>query len=370
MNLHGKNSNKKKYMCKEISNPLFPISNKLPNTFNYYSTTKLNLKSDKNRHTKQLSTNDLMSFQNKRIGKNPSSSKFIKEINKTYSSEKLKNDSKINKSNNSKVTNLKLFQISSNKNNNDLSEKYSNYKNKQKSFLSEYKTHYNTNSNIEMPSKDNKFNINIISPKNLSNARAFNNKNTFTQPKSNIKRNVTEIAYSSKSSYYNNIIINNNSSNNINVKDAKKASNNNYLKIDISNRIIKTPKGSNVKLIFQNNNIFGQKFEETPILLKGKDSSSLPLTNKNSGNNLKISIDKNLFNGEYKIHMKKPNKKVNNENNYINMNLKNYIKNDKDENLDKNYLMKKKINGPEDLHFYYIIVIQEGKQKEMEFGNK
>ena len=28
---------------------------------------------------------------------------------------------------------------------------------------------------------------------------------------------------------------------------------------------------------------------------------------------------------------------------------------------------KKKIKGPEDLHFYYILVIQEGKKKEKQF---
>ena len=50
------------------------------------------------------------------------------------------------------------------------------------------------------------------------------------------------------------------------------------------------------------------------------------------------------------------------------MNINNFlnIKNDqKTENDTKK--VKKKIKSPEDLHFYYITVIQEGKQSESKF---
>ena len=81
-------------------------------------------------------------------------------------------------------------------------------------------------------------------------------------------------------------------------------------------------------------------------------------------------MDKNVFNGEYKLHVKKPSKKDLNQNNIINMNLHNYINIKSDEQLieGNNYKQKKaKIQGPEDLHFYFIQVIQEGKQNEVQF---
>ena len=207
----------------------------------------------------------------------------------------------------------------------------------------------------------------------MGKSQIFNkNNNTYNLKKPNNKNNIIEIANSNNNSFYKNIIINNNSSKNINpnsnLLNQKKSNNNYYLKTEKYNIGAKTPKESNIKLIFNNKNINGKKLEDTPIILKKKDSS-LPLKN-NNGNNLKVSIDKNASNGEYKLHLKKPTKNISNDNNIINMNLNNYINIQKDEKiiLENNYKeKKKKINGPEDLHFYYIKVIQEGKETEIGF---
>ena len=169
-------------------------------------------------------------------------------------------------------------------------------------------------------------------------------------------------------------MINNNSSGNIiansNFANQKKSSNYNYLKTEKNEREIRTPKDSNLKLIYNNKNIFSKKLDDPPIILKKKDSSSLPLANGKPGNNLKLSNDKNIFNGEYKLHLKKTKKKNSNENNIINMNFNNYINAKEDEEFileKRNQKKNNPINGPEDLHFYYIQVLQEGKKNESKF---
>ena len=57
MTLQDKNKDNKKYMFKEGSNPLFPISNKSPNPLKNYSAVKLNIKIDLKKKNKKLSSN-------------------------------------------------------------------------------------------------------------------------------------------------------------------------------------------------------------------------------------------------------------------------------------------------------------------------
>ena len=52
MNTNAKNNENKKYLFKEVNNPLFPISNKTPNSLNYYSALKLNINADFKKHKK------------------------------------------------------------------------------------------------------------------------------------------------------------------------------------------------------------------------------------------------------------------------------------------------------------------------------
>ena len=377
MALNRKNNENKKFMFKEGSNPLFPISNKTPNLLNYYSAIKLNSKSDLKRPNKRLASNDLNNFQHKKFIENSSGIKILKEINKTYSSSRPKEENQNIKLNNTKPSKIKPLDFSPNINDSatkiEKIEKNKNNNNSHKRALLSANKIYNK-TYINFDELDYKNNLNVISPHNMGKSQIFNkNNNIYNLKKPNNKNNIIEITNSNNNSYYKNIIINNNSSKNINPNskliNQKRSNNNYYLKTDKYNIGAKTPKESNKILIFNNKNINGKKLEDTPIILKKKDSS-LPLKNNNNGNNVKVSIDKNAFNNEYKLHLKKPTKNITNDNNIINMNLNNYINIQKDEKiiLENNYKQKKKnINGPEDLHFYYIQVIQEGKKTEIEF---
>ena len=369
----GKN-NSKKYMFKEGSNPLFPISNKNPSSLNYYSAVNINVKSESNRHNKkQLSNEIITNLQNKKIIDKSSVIKNYKEINKTYSTSRPKEEKQLLKLNNSKLSKIKPLDFSSNINinNSQVLDKYSH----KKSLLSANKAYNKTNINLEIDSSRYfKNNLNIISPKNLGNSQIFNNNNNniYNLRKPNINKNIIQLTNSNNNSYYNNIIINDNSSTNINtnlnLNKQKKSVNNYYLQTEKNKNYAKSPKESNVKLIFTNPKIFDKKLDvhDGPIILKKKESSSLPLTYTTpGGQKTNSSLDKNILNGEYKLHLKKPKKNNSNDNNIINMNVNNFINIKKDEQF--NNIKKNKIRGPEDLHFYYILVIQDGKKNEKEF---
>ena len=365
---HGK-SNNKNILFKEGSNPLFPKSNKFPNPLNYYSAVKLNIKLNLKNNNKKLSTNYINTNLNNKNLKENSAVKNFKEINKTYSSAiRSKEENPIEKLNNIKLSKIKPLNFSPNINDSEIIDKYrKNNKSHKKSYLSATKEKNKTNINLEN-------NLNIISP-NFRNSKFINfNDNTYSLRKINNNKNIIEINNSNNNSYYSKIIINNNSSGNIktnsNLSNQKNTSNYNYLKTEKNDRDIITPKDSNLKLIFNNKNIFGKKLDEPPIILKKKESSSLPLSNSKPGNKLQFSNDKNIFNGEYKLHLKSSKKNISNENNFINMNFNNYINEKEDEGLfleKRNLKKKNKIDGPEDLHFYYIQVIQEGKKNESKF---
>ena len=351
MTLQDKNKDNKKYMFKEGSNPLFPISNKSPNPLKNYSAVKLNIKIDLKKKNKKLSSNYLNTNPNSKKILENSAFKNYKEINKTYLSSRKKDENPIINANLSKI---KPLNFTKNINNSGILEKYQNLTNTRKANFSANKQKNKSDINLEINSSDYN-NFNFLSPKNNRNPNFLDNNNIYSvrKPVNNKNKNFIEINNINSNSYYNNIIINNNSFTQKN-SDIQP-------KIDKNNRGIKTPKESNVKLIFNNKRICEKKPDDTPIILKRKDSSSLPLTNTNTGNNLKISIDKNIFNGEYKLHLKKSIRNFSNQKNIIN----NYIKSDKKITLEKN--KKKKINGPEDLHFFYIQGIQEGKLNEREF---
>lgn len=369
-------NNSKKYMFKEGSNPLFPISNKNPSSLNYYSAVNINYKTESNRHNKkQLSNEIITNLQHKKIIDKSSEKKTYKEINKTYSTSRPKEEKQLLKLNISNLSKIKPLDFSSNINinNSQVLEKYPH----KKSLLSANKAYNKTNINLEIDSSRYfKNNLNIISPKNLGNSQIFNNNNNniYNLRKLNINKNIIQLTNSKNNSYYNNIIINDNSSTNINtnlnLNKQKKSLNNYYLQTEKNKNYTKSPKDSNVKLIFTNPKIFDKKLDvhDGPIILKKKESSSLPLTYTTQKTN--SSIEKNILNGEYKLHLKRTKKNSSNENNIINMNVNNFINIKKDEKLkyENNYNIKKnKIRGPEDLHFYYILVLQDGKNTEKTF---
>ena len=366
MSSQEKKNDKKKYMFKEGSNPLFPISNKIQNQLDYSSSAlKLNVKLDNNKLSKNLTSNILP----RKIQKNSHDIKNNKDINKTYSSSKQKEENQPIKLNNIKLSKLKPLDFPSNINDSGISEKfkYNNSKNK-KANLSTNKEKNKT----EILDYKNLINFKI-SPKNLANYKNINfNKynNSYSLRKPILNKNIIELN-NENNSFYKNIIINNNSSTNIKKKfnfiKQKNQTDNLYLKTDKNDKDIKNPKDLKVKLIFNNKNI-EKNLEDAPITLKRKESS-FPLATNTPRNNLKFSLNKNLFNGKYKLHLKRHKNNFSNENNVVNMNLNNYININKDEILLLEQFRKNKnqINGPEDLHFYYINVLQEGKKNENMF---
>ena len=353
----------KKNIFKEGSNPLFPISSKNLNSLNYYSA--VNIKNDTNKHKKKLLSTDIQ--RKKVIDNNSSAIKNCKEINKTYSSTRSKEEL-IKIYSNSKIAKIKPLEIISNLNNSQILEKNKNRNAQKKSLLSANKINNRTNINMEIDaSKFFKNNLNIISPKNLGSSQNFNinnrnNNNIFSLRKPNINKNIIQITNSNNNSYYNNIIINDNSSSNI--KD-KSSGHNYYLLTEKNRAYTKSPKESNVKLIFTNTKLIHKKLDnnEGTIILKKKESSSLPLTYINPGKKANSSLDNKMIKEEYKLHLKKAKKINSNEKNIINDNINNYVN-----NMKNNYNPRKDmIQGPEDLHFYYILVLQDGKKTETHF---
>lgn len=348
MNSHEKNNDIKKYMFKEGSNPLFPISNKTPNPSKNYSASKSNVKLDLKNQNKKLALNCIDSnFNNKKNKIEPSIIKNYKELNKTYSSSKPKEG--ITNINNLKFSKIKPIDISNIKDN-KIFENYKFIKNQKNVNENKEKNNINGN-NIKVYT--NNLNINSLKNYNVTNINKNKNNNSYSLRKPNVNKNILERNNSNINSYYSNIILNNNSSTNIYNKNTN-------LQI-INDRILKTPKESNVKLIFYNKNIFEKKIEDPPIILKRKDSS-LPLKYINAETNLRISTDKIIFNGEYKLHLKKSKKNFSKNNIYINM--KNV---DEDIIIEDFQKKKKQIKGQEDLHFYYVDLIQNGKKKELLF---
>ena len=335
---YGKINSKKIPLLKEISNPSFPISPKDPEFLNYYAAIKLNIKKNYKKHSKNNDSNNLNSkFQYKKM---------------------IENSPAIN---NSKI---KPLDFSDNINDNKLLEKYrKNNNNQKRQNLSAHKK----NIYLQMySSRDNINNLNIISPKNIiGNDQLVNiNKNYLNNLRNhNLNKNILN----SNNSYSNNInIINNKSSSNINkipkLISQKSTFNESNLKMDINNIDINSRKESKIKLIFNNKNHVTKlktDNQDTPIILKKKDSS-LPSTNNNPGSDLKNYNDNNNISGGYKLHLKKQNIDASNKSNIIDMNINDIV----NKNEPKK---KKKVKGPEDLHFYYILVIQEGKKKEKQF---
>jgi len=342
--LMASNRKNKNFSFKEGSNPLFPISNQNINLINYYSALKLNNKMDLKKQKKKImsNTNINSNSQNKRMIDNSPALNTSKIKIKALDFSTSANDTKIYEKIIKENMNKKQPNLSANK------------------------------SNINL---ENKNNINFISPKNIFeksqilNINNINNKNNiFSVRNPNIFKNVVEINNSNNKSYINNIIINNSSTNiNQNILNKKPKNSNNNSKININNIDINNPKEkeTNIKLVFKNNNIgTGKKYKldnlDIPITLKRKDSP-LPFT-YTSPNNLK---EKNIFNGNYKLHLKKQ-RNISDLNDILNMNnVNNFMK--QELKLNSNSKKKKKVTGPEDLHFYFINAIQDGKKNEMEF---
>ena len=379
MTSYEKNLNKNKFIFKIENSQLTPLYNNQPKRLKIFSNMKIGKKGNFPDITpKYTKLNPVTQNIHTSQGINN-----LTEISKTYSLSKPKHE---NKSLSSKY---KLSKITSN----DLSSRIINSKisdiyNKKYDNSNSFKIEPNTtvdNNKINILKTSNMINDSINCLRNLS-----------------IKNKTKENIYSNNDSYKNNTnLINDNSTNNSNLATKRETIGNLYLKTDINDININTPKDNKSKLdnfekkiiIFsKNNDILG-----TPGGLLRRNNKIL-LANTTPENKIKISLDQNkqkIIDEGLKLKTKK---NKNNENN-INNNSNNIttIKPSKNEHIilesinnsnanektiknkftidsiqfNQDSLIQKRKNKlykcPEELHFYYITVLQEGKKNEIEF---
>ena len=144
----------------------------------------------------------------------------------------------------------------------------------------------------------------------------LNKNNSINGKKYLSSRKTCDNINSNNDSYYNNNILNDNSTNHSNLESKRET--HSCVKTEINDYYLKTPKDNNIKLVLPNKNFFDKK--------------------------LIIKSDKNdLFNTPYGFITK---------NNDL---------------LLANGSPEIKLKCPEELHFYYITVLQEGKKNEIEY---
>jgi hypothetical protein len=357
-----KNLNKNKYAFNIENCLLTPIFNNQPKKLNNFS----NLKNENKGNFPDIipKYNKITPvIHNKQNINNSQGIYNITEISKTYSSSKPKNENKLMN------PKYKLSKVVSNDfshriNKSKILEIY-NAKNLSKnSQLNSFKVEPNsTFDNL------NKKNLKILCDSNMINNSINELRNL------NIKKNSQD---------YNNLF-NDNSSNNSNLATKRETIGNLYMKTDIKDECLNTPKDINYenKIIMEskNSNILG-----TPEGIYRKNNKII-LANTTPENKIKITLEKN----NRKILNKIENSTNNNRNNIITIkpsknehiilesigNTKTYnsktIKNkytidSNNANKDLKLNTKNKLyKCPEELHFYYITALQEGKKNEIEF---
>ncbi len=385
MTSYDKNINKKKYLFKENNNLITPLNNNQPKSLNINVFSDLNNKNQLNFPNINSKFNKLTPvLQSKQNNNNSHGKNNIIEISKAYSLSKQKNENKLNKMMNSKYKLSKVISndLSARINESKILEVYNNKKNTIKtSQLNSFKNE--TNSTFD--------NINIfrdsikINNKSINGLRNLNVKRTNETTSSNNIKNET--------------------SNNSNLATKRETIGNLYMKTDTNKIYINTPKNNNIKLVLPNKNIFDKKLvincknDDMLVTPFEKKNNQVLLCNTTPDNKLKISLDKtnpNILNEDIKLKIKKQKEnKINNNNNTNNIIT---IKPSKNEHLiiesignsnnndpkiinrkltidsnkiNKDYLKQIKKNKlykcPEELHFYYISVLQEGKKNEFEF---
>ena len=384
MTSYDKNINKKKYLFKENNNLITPLNNNQPKSLNINVFSDLNNKNQLNFPNINSKFNKLTPvLQSKQNNNNSHGKNNIIEISKAYSLSKQKNENKLNKMMNSKYKLSKVISndLSARINESKILEVYNNKKNTIKtSQLNSFKNE--TNSTFD--------NINIF-----RDSIKINNKSINGLRNLNVKRTNETTASNN---------IKNETSNNSNLATKRETIGNLYMKTDTNKIYINTPKNNNIKLVLPNKNIFDKKLvincknDDMLVTPFEKKNNQILLCNTTPDNKLKISIDKknpNILNEDTKLKIKKQKEKnINNSNNTNNIitikpsknehiiiesigNSNNYdskIINRKftiDSNkVNKDYLKQNKKNKykcPEELHFYYITVLQEGKKNEFDF---
>ena len=378
MTSYDKNINKKKFLFKEGNNLKIPLNNNINvfsdlNNKNHINFPNINPKFNKITPVSQNKQNN-----NNSHGKNN-----IVEVSKAYSLSKQKNENKLNKMMNSKYKLSKVISndLSARINESKILEVYNNKKNTIKtSQLNSFKNE--TNSTFD--------NINIF-----RDSIKINNKSINGLRNLNVKRTNETTASNN---------IKNETSNNSNLATKRETIGNLYMKTDTNKIYVNTPKNNNIKLVLPNKNIFDKKLvincknDDMLVTPFEKKNNQVLLCNTTPDNKLKISLDKtnpNILNEDIKLKIKKQKENKINNNNYTNNIIT--IKPSKNEHLiiesignsnnndpkiinrkltidsnkvNKDYLNQNKKNKykcPEELHFYYITVLQEGKKNEFNF---
>ena len=373
MSSYEKNLNKRKFILKQ-GNKLLSLSNNnnqpilLNNISNSINENQL-IFPNINSNINKLNLVD----KNRQKDNNNQEKKILTEISKIYSLSKPKNENKIRKLKNSKFKLSKVI-LDSNIDKSKILESFNN-------------------SNIFKLSE-----MDLANSRNVNGNKNISNNNNITHKKINIYDNIDEIR--NNDSYCNNLL-NINKINNSNLAKKRGSIGYSFLKLDTDN--LNTPKENKIKLDLPNDDL-GKKLRLNIMKNDIFGTPSGPLrkkyaiftSNNTPENKMRFTLDKiskKIIRKDNKL------KKIDNINNRIltikpNKNAyiitetignldyrdshsikKNFTIDAKEsENLNKSPLMqKKKIKVkkcPEELHFYYVGLLQEAKKEgsELEEG--
>lgn len=384
MSSQDKNLNKEKSIFKQGSNLLSRINNyQQQNSLNIFSNfKKINKVNFPNINSK---INKLVPVIHNKQNSDVTGINNVSEISKTYSLSKPKNENNLNKIANSKYKLSKIVasELSSNIRTSRILDTYSNAK-------TTSKTSQNNSIRIEINNtSDNKGNLSNLKKSNIINLS--NSNSNILNLKIN-KKIINEKIGSSNDSFYEKIIKEISSANNTSGNMGKKRETigHIHIKTDINDIYKNSPKDRNNNLLFENKNSLGKPLDintknsyimGTPYNFL-KANNLIALHNTTPENKLKFSLDKNK---KILLNENNSNKNTNRiltikpcKNEHIILESIPHIYDSKTiktkftlDSIETNqdYLKEKKKGNkcPEELHFYYVTVLQEGKKNENSF---
>ena len=323
MSSFEKHYTKKKNIFNGGNYLLSPLNNKKINSLNFFNINRKN-NNTQNKNGIKVIVNKINTTQLKKKYTNSEDINNIIQINKTYSLSRPKNKNKLNSN--------KIL---------------STYSNINESHLSSAKTN----------KYENKFENNTTYDDINMNNKGYNLKKLY------INKKIKDINFSSKNDSFNNMKNINNTNSYISNRQSY-----DLLKTDTNN----TSSDLNIKLVLPGNNIFGKKL----VNQNYDDIIGTPsgLFKKNNQSNFKFNTPGNILKNFYN----NPNIKFNKEEQLIKESFTNQSTNDS-KNKKRIKSIDKSISGidyfneknkrhknrcPEDLHFFYINMIQKGKKME------
>ena len=328
MSSFEKHHSKKKQIFNGGNYLLSPLNNKKINSLNYFGTNKKDNNNNQNRIN--IIVNKINTSQLKKKSTNVEGINNILQINKTYSLSRQKNKNKLNSN--------KILSTYNNINDSHLSSAKSKHKNENR-----FENHTTAD--------DIKLNVS-------------NNNNIYNLKKLYINKKIKDFNFTSKNDSFNN-----KNKNTVNNNFLSNRQSYEHLKTETNNN---TSNDLNIKLILPNNNIFGKK----SVNQNYDDIIGTPsgLFKKNNPSNFQFNSPGNILRNYYN----NPNIKFSKEELIIKESFTNQSTNDsknkkRQKSIDisisgkENSEVKKnkhKNRCPEDLHFFYINMIQKGKKME------